>query len=99
MIRMTALAPVALMACAPTMPATESAAPAPPTSGVRCDGNAVAALVGRPADAVVADAQRLSGARTVRRYVTGDMLTMDFNPERLNVETNASDNVVKFSCG
>ncbi|KQN93019.1 hypothetical protein ASE95_10575 [Sphingomonas sp. Leaf231] len=69
------------------------------TPGVQCDANAAQALVGRPAAQVAAEAQRLSGARSVRRYATGDMLTMDFRPDRLNIETDAAGNVVKLSCG
>jgi hypothetical protein len=90
-----ALLGLALAACAkPPLPV---AAEAP--SGVQCDANAAQALVGRPAAKVAGEAQRLSGARSVRRYTTGDMLTMDFRPDRLNVESDAAGNVVKFSCG
>lgn len=36
----------------------------------------------------------------VRVYATGDMLTMDFNQDRLNIETNAErDSVVDVRCG
>ncbi len=90
-----AMALLALGACAkPPLPV--AAEPAP---GVQCDANAAQALVGRAAATVAAEAQRLSGARSVRRYATGDAVTMDFRPDRLNIESDAAGNVVKFSCG
>lgn len=93
------MAALALIAggCARTEAPVAEATPTAP--GTQCDANAAQSLVGRPADAAVAEAQRLSGARTVRRYVTGSPLTMDFRPDRLNVETNAAGTIVKLGCG
>ncbi|WP_028967090.1 I78 family peptidase inhibitor [Sphingomonas phyllosphaerae] len=86
---------LALGACAkPAAPIAAAAAP-----GVQCDANAVESLVGRMAADVTADAQKRSGARFVRSYRSGDMLTMDFRPDRLNIERDAAGKVVKFSCG
>ncbi len=68
-------------------------------AGVRCDATALRGLVGRPAAEVTAQAQRRSGARSVRSYATGDMLTMDLRPDRLNIERDAAGKVVRFSCG
>ena len=86
---------LALGACAkPAAPIAEATAP-----GVQCDANAVQSLVGRMAADVTAEAQKRSGARSVRSYRSGDALTMDFRPDRLNVERDAAGKVVKFSCG
>jgi hypothetical protein len=86
---------LALGACAkPAVPVAENAAP-----GVQCDANAVQPLVGRAAAEVTDEARRRSGARVVRSYRSGDALTMDFRPDRLNVERDAAGKVVKFSCG
>lgn len=86
---------LALGACAkPAVPVAANEAP-----GVQCDANAVQALVGRMAADVTAEAQQRSGARTVRSYRSGDAVTMDFRPDRLNVERDAAGKVVKFSCG
>jgi len=92
---------VVLAGCAPKMAAPVAATPAAGAEapGTRCDAGVAAALVGRQADASVAEAQRLSGARTVRRYATGDALTMDYRADRLNVETDARGTIVKLSCG
>ncbi|MEH3046741.1 I78 family peptidase inhibitor [Sphingomonas adhaesiva] len=84
---------LALAACA-TTPAPEDAA-----AGVKCDANAAQGLIGRPADAAAAQAQKASGARTMRRYVTGSPVTMDFRADRLNVETDATGMIVKLTCG
>ena len=96
MRRATLAALPLLAACASqgTPPAAEMPAP-----GTQCNANAAQGLVGRPADAAVAEAQRLSGARTVRRYASGDAVTMDFRAGRLNVETDAAGTIVKLSCG
>lgn len=86
---------LALGACAkPAVPVAENAAP-----GVQCDANAVQPLVGRAAAEVTDEAQRRSGARAVRSYRRGDPLTLDFRPDRLNVERDAAGKVVRFSCG
>ncbi|MEH3101946.1 I78 family peptidase inhibitor [Sphingomonas adhaesiva] len=86
-----------LTACA-TAPAPKDAAE-DASAGVRCNANAAEGLIGRPADAAAALAQKSSGARTLRRYVTGSPVTMDFRPDRLNVETDAAGTIVKLTCG
>ena len=86
---------LALGACAkPVTPVAANEAP-----GVQCDANAVQSLVGQMAADVTAEAQKRSGGRAVRSYRSGDALTMDFRPDRLNIERDAAGKVVKFSCG
>lgn len=92
-----ALLPVALLAmgCAP---AAEPAAP-DPLAGP-CDASRVSNLVGRPySDALAAEAQRRSGARTTRRIRPGDAVTMDFRSDRLNIHLGERDRVDRFDCG
>ncbi|MBY0300299.1 MULTISPECIES: I78 family peptidase inhibitor [Sphingomonas] len=95
----------ALAACAQQQgggPASTSPAPGSAVAevpGAKCDANPAQALIGQRADAVADKAKRLSGARSVRRYVTGAILTMDFRADRLNVETDAGGVIVKLTCG
>lgn len=86
------MAVVAISACAPKNPGVGAPATA-------CNVDAAQRFVGQPADAAQAQAQRLSGAQSVRRYATGDMLTMDYRPDRLNIETDAGGRIVKLTCG
>lgn len=39
------------------------------------------------------------GDRPIRYYTQGDPITMDFNPERLNVELGADGRIKAFRCG
>ena len=83
-------------ACAPhPAPVTGEQAQA----GGRCDAAAVQRFVGQTADTAAPDALRLSGAKSLRRYATGDMVTMDYRADRLNVEHNADGRIVKLTCG
>jgi len=65
-----------------------------------CHAEAAAALAGRTATAELgAEALRLSGARRLRWVRPGDMVTMDFSPQRLNVHLDAQGRVERFACG
>lgn len=96
MIRLAPVALVALAACTQTpAPAT-----ADPATGAQCDATPVQSLLGGAGDPATVDrAKAGSGARIVRRYATGAALTMDFRPDRLNVEVDAGGKIVKLSCG
>ncbi|WP_294358794.1 I78 family peptidase inhibitor [uncultured Sphingomonas sp.] len=87
------IAAVTVTACAPKN--AEVAA----SSAETCNAEAVQRFLGQPADTAQAESQRLSGARTVRRYATGDMLTMDYRVDRLNIEIDAGGRIVKLTCG
>lgn len=60
----------------------------------------VQALVGRKATgAVIADARRLSGARTHRRTGSDTVVTMDYRTDRLNIYVDARGTIERLSCG
>ena len=86
------LAALALAGCA-------TAAAPPPLSG-QCRADHLGDLVGRPADAALgADAMQRSGAARLRWIRPGDMVTMDYSAQRLNVHLDAQGRVERFACG
>lgn len=78
------------------MPAPgEAAAP-----GVQCDSTGLEDLIGKPrSDALLAEAQRRSGARTARWLTPDMMVTMEFNGERLNLHLSADGKLASARCG
>lgn len=95
---MTRLLPIALIACAACAPIGP---PAPATeAGAQCDVSGVLDMIGQSATPEMVERLReRSGARTVRSYETGAILTMDFRPDRLNVEADKGGRIVKLNCG
>jgi hypothetical protein len=87
---------LSLPACA-TTPA-EEAPPAPAAASCRADR--LGDLVGRPVSAALAEAALArSGARRLRWIRPGQMVTMDYSPDRLNIHLDAQGKVVRFACG
>ncbi|MBP6405741.1 MAG: starvation-inducible protein [Ramlibacter sp.] len=88
-----------LLGCAgPASGPAPSPTPAAPPPRA-CASEPAAALAGRPFDAAVqAEAQRLSGARSVRVIRPGQAVTMDFNAYRLNIELDGGGRVVRLRC-
>jgi len=94
---MRAMIPLALAmsACAPAQP------PATPDPLLGpCNAAPLAHMVGRAwADSLRAEALRLSGARAARVIRPGDMVTMDYRGDRLNVHLTAQGRIDRFDCG
>jgi len=66
----------------------------------RCDAANAQSLVGRPATAeLAAEAQRLSSAGAVRWLRPGQVITMEYRADRLNIEIDAQNQVVAIRCG
>ena len=81
-------------------PADEAgkATEAPPIGN--CDANQVQSLVGQPfTDALGSQAQQDASAKSLRVLRPGDMTTMEFVGERLNVEVDEKDVVSGLRCG
>ena len=96
-ILLAALLPVT-MACA-AMPAEDEAEPVG-GSDHRCDASTLGNLVGRDAtQALGAEALRRSGARVLRWIRPGDVVTMDYSEQRLNIHLDARGRVERFACG
>jgi Peptidase inhibitor I78 family len=80
----------ALIGCA-TIPSEPAAS---------CNADRLSGLAGRPATAeLAAEAQRLSGAARLRWIRPGDVVTMDFSAQRLNIHLDAQNRVDHFVCG
>jgi hypothetical protein len=90
------------MACAPVPPAEppEEQVPVYGDTGYVCDAGRARSLIGREAtSALGAEALRLTGSRTLRWLRPGDVVTMDYREDRLNIEIDASNRVRALRCG
>jgi hypothetical protein len=84
-------------ACSYRTPPAEST---PPPATPDCNAAPAQGLIGRPASpALGAEAQRLSGARVWRWLRPGQIVTMEFRADRLNLRLDAQDKVERISCG
>ena len=102
MIRKTAQASLLALtaACAAVPPAEEEVPVHGETPGYRCDAARAQHLIGRPADSNLGfEAQRLTGAAAVRWLRPGDIVTMDFRSDRLNIELDERHRVKALRCG
>jgi len=83
--------PLVLAACVTATPA-----PVPGTVDLSsCSADAVQSLIGSNIASV--DTRPL--AKTVRIIPPNSAVTMDYNPQRLNIETDARGVIVRMSCG
>lgn len=86
--------------CAQTAPPPTDDAAAFNRSLGGCRAGPVATLVGkRVTPALLAEAKALSHSIRVRTIAPGDLVSMDFRGDRLNIETNAAGRVVNMRCG
>ena len=91
------------MACT-TVPADGGASRDEPAeavgSGQPCRSGELGELVGREAaEALGAEALRRSGARSLRWIRPGDVVTMDYREDRLNIHLDARGRVERLACG
>ena len=84
----------ALAGCAPVPPADT------PAVGTPCSATLANSLVSKPYSADVVEKARIaSGSKTVRVIRPGMAVTMDFREDRLNVDLDEKDLVVRVHCG
>lgn len=81
-------------------PATDPA-PAPvAVTGGRCDSDLAKFAVGQTASsALLQQAQQRSGAQTARILRPGDIMTLEYRSERLNLNVDAQGVVARVNCG
>lgn len=86
------------VACAAVPPDEEQNVPVHGSGA--CQADAARSLVGRQASGDLgAEAMRLSGARALRWIRPGDVMTMDYREDRLNVELDSTNRVQAVRCG
>ncbi len=92
------LPPVAVMPPAPPVrPGDEGAEVRPLTP---CRAEAAADLIGKPlTPASQQEAQAKARARTVRVIVSNGPVTMDYRPDRLNIDVNSDRIIRAMRCG
>jgi hypothetical protein len=75
-------------------------APAPAPAPQACNAaNAQFAIGQAPTASVIEEARRRSGAQMARVLRPGQVVTLEFNGSRLNLDVDASDRVVRVRCG
>lgn len=107
----TALLVLGAAGCTMAGPVTPAPAPPPqavtpegpvsanPSTG-KCDPRAGNWAIGRPvSDSLVERVRAASGASVARVLRPGQMVTMEFQADRLNVRVNGRNNIVNLTCG
>ena len=98
MRHLTLLALLPLTAC--TIATSDATADDVPPAHASCRNEALAQFVGQQASEELGRQMlRAAGARTLRWVAKGMMVTMDYRPDRLNIETDAEGRVDRLKCG
>ena len=97
---LAAIAPLLMSACGNTAPASSEAASPSMPAATRCNAAPAQFAVGRNVDAALeGDARTRAGAKTSRVLKPGQVVTMEFNAERLNLSVDDAGRVTRVSCG
>ncbi|RRV16968.1 I78 family peptidase inhibitor [Pseudomonas saudiphocaensis] len=71
-----------------------------PSAAGDCNAAAVQELVGKQASPELLDqSRRDSGARVARLLRPGDVVTLEYNAQRLNLTTDEDGRIQRVSCG
>jgi uncharacterized lipoprotein YajG len=95
------VAAAALMAgCAASAPGTAPASAAPPAPVYQCNADGARFAVGQPLTPQLEAAARVrAGAGIVRVLKPGDVVTMELNGGRLNLDVDVRSRVTDVRCG
>jgi len=95
------LAALALTACSSTGAdkMAESTPPPPPAMEPSCGADQLGSYVGQPAsDEVIAAITAWRGDKPMRVIKPGMAVTMDYRPDRLNVQVDENGKIKGFTC-
>lgn len=74
--------------------------PGMPAPGVQCDANGLGRFIGQQRSPRVENRiKRVSGAKLVRWLEPGAIMTMDFRPDRLNINIDERGRITGSRCG
>lgn len=97
---------LALAACAATpsastpTPASETATPATPSPSGACDAAHAQWALGKPATADTIERVRIdSHSRVVRVLHPGQIITMEFSAERVDIRVDGNNAILAITCG
>lgn len=96
------LLPVALLAGCASHDEAPSAAlqPAATPRAETCTASAVQSLIGHPVNPAVLEQARLqAGAQRARVLRPGTAVTLEYDSQRLNLDTDDADLITRASCG
>jgi hypothetical protein len=89
-----------LLALAATACAPAEAPSAPDPLAGPCNAAPLAPMIGRAwSESLRAEVLRISGARALRAIGPGDIVSMDFRSDRLNVHHDGDRRIERFQCG
>ncbi len=95
-----------LAACASTVNLDAPRTPSSSSSSLfsdseyRCNADPAQTLVGQTYSSnLEQQARTLSGSRTVRTLRPGQVITMEYDPERINLRLDKDDVIVTIGCG
>lgn len=98
MVRLLSIAPV--LAAVAALSACAQPEQQPPAAEGECNAKAAQFAVGYAStDALAEEARRRSGSKLVRVLKPGQMVTMEFNSERLNLDVDEGNRVTAVRCG
>ena len=81
-------------------PSTGPSRMPPPSLGPVCDAQGAQFAIGKtPGASVVEEARQRSGSYMARVLRPGQMVTMEFNAQRLNLDVDAAGVIRKARCG
>ena len=93
---LASLSMLTLLAGCSSPPTAEQAAE---ISGA-CNVDTIRGVLGQTANAArIEQVQQQANANTLRVLAPGDAATMDYNPQRLNIDIDESEVIIRLTCG